>query len=64
MAHNINNPLQVAIFALHHAKSHENLSPDVLQMILVAEKEIAQGWPRSVCGTSSEVITERCGYNE
>lgn len=40
MAHNINNPLQAAIFALHHAKSHENLSPDVLQMILIAEKEM------------------------
>lgn len=40
MAHSINNPLQAAIFALHHAKSQENLSPDVLQMILIAEKEM------------------------
>jgi hypothetical protein len=40
MAHNINNPLQAAIFALHHAKSDENLSPDVLRMILIAEKEM------------------------
>ena len=40
MAHNINNPLQAAIFALHHAKSQNDLSPNVRKMILIAEKEI------------------------
>ena len=40
MAHSINNPLQAAIFALHHAKSQQDLSPGVLEMIVLAEKQM------------------------
>lgn len=40
MAHHINNPLQGAIFALHHAKSQPDLSPTVREMILLAEHEL------------------------
>ena len=40
MAHHINNPLQGAIFALHHAKSQPELSPTVREMILLAEHEL------------------------
>jgi hypothetical protein len=40
MAHHINNPLQGAIFALHHAKSQPDLTPTVREMILLAEHEL------------------------
>ena len=40
MAHHINNPLQGAIFALHHAKSQPDPSPTVREMILLAEHEL------------------------
>jgi hypothetical protein len=40
MAHSINNPLQAALFALHHAKSQHDVSPSVLEMIVLAEKQM------------------------
>jgi signal transduction histidine kinase len=40
MAHHINNPLQGAMFALHHAKSQAGLDPTVREMILLAEHEL------------------------
>jgi GAF domain-containing protein len=40
MAHHINNPLQGAMFALHHAKSQADLNPTVREMILLAEHEL------------------------
>jgi hypothetical protein len=40
MAHCINNPLQGAILALHLAKSHSSLDPDLRKLILTAEGEL------------------------
>jgi hypothetical protein len=55
MAHHINNPLQGAIFALHHAKSQRDLSPMVLDLIVVAEKEVLR-----VAALSAELL-QRAG---
>jgi GAF domain len=51
MAHSINNPLQAALFALHHAKSQQELSPGVLEMILLAEQQMLR-----VAALSAELL--------
>jgi len=51
LAHQINNPLQGAIFALTCASSDEDLSSESRAMVLVAEKEL-----RRVAALSTELI--------
>jgi hypothetical protein len=51
MAHHINNPLQGAMLALFCAKSKSDLSPDVRELILIADAELQR-----VAGLSAELL--------
>jgi signal transduction histidine kinase len=51
MAHHINNPLQAAVLALFRIRSKDDLSPDVCEMVLLAERELQR-----VAALSAELL--------
>jgi signal transduction histidine kinase len=51
MAHHINNPLQGAILALSCLRAKNDLSPEVNELVLIAETQVNR-----VAGLSAELL--------